>query len=513
MRRNRVWMGIVALGCAFGAWAAEPAAPPPAQWADYIAAVRKADGIVDDEARCNAYPDLPGNEWRAGAAKGRCSILRKPAWSLDDIDRLLATPEGVAELDRGFAALLDAHYRDQSRRDQIFIAFDVFDTSGRSAEIAQRWLALAPKSAFANTAAGVYYGTSGWEARGTRWARETPDDQLRRMSALFAKAVPLYLRALELEPRLSVACFKLNGIGRQSSDALQQFASARCTKVDPDSYFLALERIMSAEPRWGGSDEQLRSAVAYAAARTERNPMLGALLGEAAGYRALVADSYDGTVVDELAAAARMGPGATLSTAAGRGYWAKHEPWAALVYLSQGVRFRPDDDDVRFARAAVLHDELGESEWARSDMRVALQRSPDNSRYLHLQGRITQKLDGYVAARPYFKQAMNGERRQAAMEMYCQTYMLPELEPEAAESCTRDLVNEFPESGEGWRLRAWTLYKAHDPGVLEAVEQFTRYAQNTPLHQAALEKIRTYWGPELEQLRKARKPAVANPDK
>jgi tetratricopeptide (TPR) repeat protein len=502
MNASALWVGSVVLCCAFGASAAKPGLQPPAQWADYITAVRKADVIVDDEARCNAYPDLPGNEWRPGAAQGRCSILRKPDWSLDDIDRLLATPEGVAELERGFAALLDAHYRDQSRRDQVFIAFDVFDTTGRSGEIAQRWLSLAPKSPFAHVAAGVYYGSSGWQARGTRWARETPEDQLRRMSELFAKAVPLYLRALELEPRLSVACYKLNGIGRQSSDALQQYAASHCTKVDPDSYFLALERITTSEPRWGGSDEQLRHAVAYAAARTDRNPMMGALLGEAAGYAPSLADHY-GTVADELAAAARMGPSAGLSAKAGRGYWNKKEPWAALVYLSQGVRFRPRDHDTRYARAAVLHDWLGESEWARSDIEAALREEPDNSYYLHLQGRITQELEGYVAARPFFKHAMNGERRQAAMEMYCQTYILPELVPAAADTCTRDLVGEFPESGEGWRLRAWVLYKARDPGVLEAVEQFTRHAQDTSLHRESLEKMRTNWAPELERLRKA----------
>ena len=487
-----------------GTCAATQRATPPAEWADYIAAVRKAEAIADDEARCLAYPDLPGNEWRAGAREGRCAILRKPAYSLDDIDRLLATPEGVAQLDHGFTALLDAHYRDPSQREQIFVAFNVFDASARSGEIAQRWLKAAPDSPFANTAAGVYFGNAGWEARGTRWARETSDDQLRRMSALFAKAVPLYLHALEVEPHLSVACYKLSGIGRQSSDALQKFAAARCIKADPDSYFVALERVVSAEPRWGGSDDQLRHAVAYAAARTDRNPALGALLGEAAGYRAVVADDL-GPVADELAAAARMGPSASLSSAAGRGYWRRKEGWLALAFFSQAVRFRPDDADIRYSRAAVLNDVLGESEWARSEIEVALQKKPDNSRYLYLLGRITLVLDGDVAARPYFKRAMEGESRQSAMELYCQTFMLPKLEPGPADTCTRDLVAEFPQSGEGWRLRAWTLYWAHDPGVLEAVEQFERYAQDTPLHRTALETIHAHWTPELDKLRAARK--------
>ena len=125
----RIWNAVagIALGSALlalDAHAGEAGRPtPPAQWTQYFEQVRKAEAMTGDgEARCNAYPDLPGNEWRAGAAQGRCSILRNPARSLDDIDRLLATPEGVAELERGFATLLDAHYRDQSQRDQIFVA-------------------------------------------------------------------------------------------------------------------------------------------------------------------------------------------------------------------------------------------------------------------------------------------------------------------------------------------------------------------------------------------------------
>jgi len=511
VRTDRLLVGLLALVWTLGAHASTPQTQPSAQWADYIAAVRKAESIADDEARCNAYPDLPGNEWRPGAAQGRCSILRKPAWSLDDIDRLIATPEGLAELERGFAALLDAHYHDQSKREQIFLAFGVFGTNGRSGEIAQRWLKLAPKSPFAATAAGVYFGSSGWQARGTRWASETKEEQFRRMSELFAKAVPLYLRALELEPRLSVACYMLSGIGRQSSDALQQFASARCTKADPDSYFVALERDTSAEPRWGGSDEKLRRAVAYAAARTDRNPLLGALLGEAAAYQLMREDNL-GPVADELAAAARMGPSGGISSSAGRGYWSRKDGWSAVAYLSQAIRFRPDNADYRMWRASVLHDLLGEYEWARSDLQMALQLEPDNGEYGYLLGRTVQQLDGELAARPYFKRAMSGDRRESAMEMYCQTFILPKLEPALADSCTRDLVTEFPQNGEGWRLRAFTLYMAHDPAALDAVDQFTLYAKNNPVHQKTLENIRVYWKSDLDKLRSARK-ASATPGK
>jgi tetratricopeptide (TPR) repeat protein len=390
MRSTRIWAGVVALGCAFGAGAAEPGVKPPAQWTAYIAAVRKADAIAGDEARCLAHPDLPGNDWSPDAGKWRCSILRKPMLSLDEIDQLLQAEEGTAELEHRFAQLLDAHYKDQQQREQIFNAFGPFDDSARAGAVAKRWLERSPKSAFANMAMASHHSDMGWKARGTQYAQETPQAQLQRMNDEFALAVPLYLKALEIEPRLSPACTRLAAIGRQSSDELQRYAMRICTKVDPDSYYLALERIFGAQPRWGGSDEALRLAVAYAAARVEKNPTLGALLGEGAGYGPSVADNF-GDVVDELVGAVRMAPSGTLAAHAGRGYRVKSDPWSSIAYLSQGLRFWPKNEDWRYERAGqliVVHD----FRWAVTDMQVALEAEPDNGWYHYRMGRAVAGL-------------------------------------------------------------------------------------------------------------------------
>ena len=44
---------------------------PPDALAAYFAQVRQAEQIADPEKRCLAYPDLPGNQWPAGAAEWR----------------------------------------------------------------------------------------------------------------------------------------------------------------------------------------------------------------------------------------------------------------------------------------------------------------------------------------------------------------------------------------------------------------------------------------------------------
>lgn len=504
MRRYRIWAGVLALGWAFGA-AAEIVAmeKPPAEWAAYIEAARAAETIADDEARCVAHPDLPGNSWRPDAGRWRCTILRKPLFQLDDIDRLVQTEQGRDELESRFAALLEAHYKDQNQRDQIFIAFALFDKTARAGEVAKRWLEQSPGSAFAHVALAKHHDATGWDARGTRYARETSDEQLERMSKQFALAVPLYLKALEIEPRLSPACTDLAAIGRQSSDALQQYAMAACTKVDPDSYFLALERLYAGQPKWGGSEVQLRSAVAYAEARVDRNPMLAALLGESAGYAPSNADDM-AEVAGELAAAAKMGPSATLSGLAGRGYRRRGDEWAAIGYLTQSLRFRPRDDGRRYERAGILRT-VGELDWALRDMQVALEQAPDDGWNHYRTGEIVADLNGDQAARAHFKRAMDfADSRQAAMAMYCSGFIVLKQSAEAG-TCTRDFVTEYPTNGEAWRQRAFHLESVGSDEVEAAYDKFFQYAEpGNGLHQKEMAEIRQ-WRQQLKSQRTQKK--------
>ncbi|MDI9239567.1 DUF4034 domain-containing protein [Lysobacter sp. LF1] len=500
MIRTRKFIAGIAFGCVVIATQAQAteSVTPPAEWASYVAKVRKAEAVKNDEARCLAYPDLPGNKWRQGAAKGRCSLLRKPMLSLDQVDRLLASDEGVVELDRRFAAALDAHYQDPAQRDQVFVAFKVFDGSARAGKVAERWLEAAPRSAFANAAAGTHYSERGWKARGQRFISQTSEADLKRMGDGFSRAVPLYLTALDLEPRLSVACVSLAAIGRQSSDALQQFGMDRCLKMDPDSYHVVQEWLNQVEPRWGGSDAQLAKVVAYAAARTERSPALGVFLGASAGYRPSVQDY--GRFAEELGAAARMGPSAGMAKYAGEGFSARNDTWRAFAYLSQAIRFRPDDPQPRYSRAMLFYNNLKEFAWARADMDVALRAAPNDPDYNYQQARNIQKVKDNLAARPYFKRAMSHPvMGEWATAFYCESFIFPQFQRAEADRCTKDAVAKYPYNGEVWRLRAWTLYLSDQPGLREAVDQFARHAE-TSAHVIELDRMRHEWQPRLGPL-------------
>ncbi|MDI9239565.1 DUF4034 domain-containing protein [Lysobacter sp. LF1] len=480
----------VAPVCAYG----NTGVPP--QWAKYVEQVRAADAIADMEARCLAYPDLPGNQWPAGAAQAQCALLRKPLYSLDDIERLSATAGGRAELEHGFRRLMKQSRRKGEHRDQMFASYAAFDASERAGQVAKQWLERAPESSFAMLAGGVHYAKSGAKARGRQYASQTSDEQFDRMHEAFAEAMPLLLRAQEREPRLSVACYWLSYIGRNISKELQRQALAHCEKVDPDSYYVALERIRASEPRWGGSSEALDEAVALAAKGVRRNPALGGLLGRSVGYRFTLGGDFP---ADLIVPPTRMGPNADLLGRAGRSIsHTSFDPnWEDIVYLSQAVRFDPDDEQSHYIRAWVLVNRYRDPLWARADSDAALRLDPNELEYVYLRGRIAQNTEGVVAARPYYQKAMAvPKHHRAALIGWCSSFD-PAQEPDMADDCSRQAATEFPTAREALLLRARALYITGRPGALEAVKQFLM-ADEIPMYLEEAAQMRNEWLPRLQ---------------
>lgn len=464
---------------------------PPAPFRDHLAQVHAVEAqALDHEARCLAYPDLPGNAWPANAGTSRCLLLRAPVLSLDEIDRQLDQPQGARALDRRFDALLRAHYAEAAQREQIFIAYSIFDADPKAERIALRWLEQSPDSAFAKMALGDAYARQGWQARGTKWASETPGQQLERMGALFQRAVPLLAEAFQEEKRLSPACEQLAAIGRMSSNELQRWATAECLKIDPQSYFVLEEVITQAEPRWGGSEEAMRAAAGLIAARVAQNPALLTLTAIPIGYEADLADTWS-EILPGTVAASLQAPNAGYMARAGRGMYAQGDRWRALSWVSQSLRFQPLDDDHLALRAEILM-ELDDGEWALRDARRAAQAAPTNARRQYLLARATRRALGEHAARgPLLKAMENADIREQAYELYCQTYAMSG-ELAAGEACAGALVREFPRNGEGWRMLAWIRGIQDDPAQVEAIDQFVKYhdLERWPHHAATIERIR-----------------------
>ncbi|QWP75729.1 hypothetical protein J5226_19275 [Lysobacter sp. K5869] len=492
------------------AFAAAPAAPAiPPQWQAYWDQALAADAIADDEARCKAYPDLPDNRWLPGAAQGRCSLLRAPAWSLDQIDALLRSEGGAAELDRRFAKLLDQHYRDQAQREQIFRAFKAFDASARAGETAQRWLRDSPRSAYARVALASHYQTIGEDARGTTRMSLVGQERQRIMHEQFAKAVPLYEEALTLQPKLSVACVQELAIGRNVSQELEESASKRCRAIDPDSYYVVYGRILASQPNWGGSMEALREAVEDARKRAKRNPILGAVVGEAEGFPVspISGAPISGApmVAAELARVSKLAPSGTLMSYAARAYGQQDDHWQAFAYASQATRFWPHNTDFRVLRATALI-MAQQRDWALRDLRQAVKDEPENGEALTqlvnllLMERKTGEAREYVPR----MRTLAPENAGRAKYFLCSQLAQPKQIGAEAVACVNELAAEQPEVVDVVQLRAYALHKAKDPGAPAAIEALLAWPNpdDDPRLRAAKERARG-WKAESSQPAKA----------
>ncbi len=473
--------------------AAAPANDPPAQYASYFAAVRNADAIVDPLQRCLAYPDLPDNTWATGIAKARCTMFLTPSrHTLDEIGKLVVQPNGPTTLDAEFKALLQAHYADPAQREQISIALAVFGDQDRdkAERIARQWLAAVPQSPFALTALGHVLAKRGWSARGTKLAKDTPAESLRRMNTYFLDAAKEYTTAMEANPKLLPACQGLMAIGRQSSDELQAYATGKCLEADPKSFYVIDEMMNAAEPRWGGSDAAMRSVSAYAQARVSENLLLGLFAFHHAYYEIELMDDGDAQALAVLEPASLKVPNAGFLRMVGSAYLRKQDHWKALVYLSQALRFSPDYAQESRFRALALR-RVGETKWARADAERSVALDPDNGLALRQLGEILRQVDGPAAAAPYFKRAIADEKtREYAYNDYCGTLLDAKQLAEAGK-CLDSLLTAFPENPEGWRQRLYLIgYDA--PGSKEAMERFI--ALNDPkrwdYHAEAVKRVR-----------------------
>ncbi len=464
---------------------------PPAELASYFEQVRKAEAIEDREQRCLAYPDLPGNQWPEAAAAGRCvRTMQEVGFSLDELHGLLAEAEGAARLEARMQALLEAHYTDPRQRDRIFSVFNHFDEGDQAGAVAAAWLRKAPRSPFAMTAMGTHRAEQGWSARGGAYVANTSAPQLQRMRQEFAGAVPLLVEALELEPRLTPACGTLAGIGRMSSDSLQQHSLAHCLQVDPLSYALVWEWMKSAMPKWGGSPNDMAVVAAYVRKHGVQNPALCSLLAEPPGYEASVAKKFN-EGREAFVAASRAGPGAAMMRDAGRASWTVDDgPWTAIMYFSQALRFWPDELKIRGWRGMALTD-AGHYKWALEDLLPAVAAAPED---LHLQlatGTSLMMLDRLTMARPHLKRALKLEGRENdALARYCSTFMdVPGGAGEReARDCTAKLVTLAPTVGAFWGWRYQALMAAQDETWPDAAAKFIRHADRSDPAQMFLRK-------------------------
>jgi len=198
--------------------------------------------------------------------------------------RRLVRRGDFATLDSVLTAAADSAHRDYRTEIYLFNAYDAMASDTSLAEPLARWSRERPASAPAHLARAVYLQGQAWAARGSAYARNTPQQSLDRMSKLMAEAKACVDSALALTPQSAEAYLVLLYITKPSGDsALSRRYLAKGLEDIPASFALRRQYLRNLVPRWGGSYEAMRGVADESMAMADSNPRLRAL----AGYIAL----------------------------------------------------------------------------------------------------------------------------------------------------------------------------------------------------------------------------------
>jgi Zn-dependent protease with chaperone function len=169
-----------------------------------------------------------------------------------------------AELERLLGGYQQAFEADAALSPRLENAFAAFRKAPQGAEPRfNEWVAKFPSSYVALTARGCFYYFQGWEARGTAYMSETPQENIRAMQAYLEKARKDLERSLVLAPRPFVSRLTLMSIARTSGSRREERAQyLEAVKLAPQSIELRLSHMTSLEPRWGGSYRQMEAYLA-----------------------------------------------------------------------------------------------------------------------------------------------------------------------------------------------------------------------------------------------------------
>ncbi len=172
--------------------------------------------------------------------------------------------------------------KDQTDEYKIYDACGVFGLTLPSYEdLLKKWIDTTPDKYQPYLAIAQFYSAKGWESRGHRFVKDTPEEQFEKMRLFFTKAESNLKHALEINPNLMVAYKTLIGIYNANGDDESENAIiARCMELFPYSFLIKSASSWAKEPRWGGSYNEMDKIAKDAEKYSDKNQKVSILYGE-----------------------------------------------------------------------------------------------------------------------------------------------------------------------------------------------------------------------------------------
>ncbi len=232
----------------------------------------------------------------------------------------------------------------------------------------------------ARLARATHFNAVAWQRRGSKWSRETSDEQRAELREVLKKSVDDAKLVLERNPKAAPAYRLLISAAMAIGDnrACLRLAE-QALAIAPASLRIRTRLAGCMLPRWGGSYEALTALAQEASTHVKENPALASLAGWVDWDRGrIVANDkrYD-EAIGFYTKAIGAGEYWEFYESRARAYYAQKRYTDALADLARALALEPDDPDVLVLRAKTLK-ALGRQEDAIADIRLATELDTTN---------------------------------------------------------------------------------------------------------------------------------------
>jgi len=366
---------------------------PPSARSDALDAKRKAEGVAEpieglkpkapEALEFYGYPEVAADTTLLGE---------------------LLEAEHYEDLDKSLSAFQDAfreNFRLEYFVENAFSTFSRHDASWRP--MLDGYVKALPGSYAALLARGVYHAHRGWKARGKKWRKDTPDQNISDMNRSFELARADLTAALKLNPGLILAMRELMGMNMgQGHDSKNEILLKQANKVCPYCFSTRRTYLEGLAPRWGGSYLRMKRFLEGTDALLAKNPRLAVLRGLVPADRARSARSNK----DYKAAIAH------LTEALSHGdYWQFYEDRAealfwygsynqALADANLAAKLRPGQASIHLLRSQILR-KLSRYKEASKALQEALKWDPADPEVIDWKENLRRHMhhDGYKATK------------------------------------------------------------------------------------------------------------------
>jgi tetratricopeptide (TPR) repeat protein len=344
-----------------------------------VSAVLLALGLITGgTAVAQDLPSLPpplrslGPEWLRPIVPPAVDPFGYPANVVDRrrLPSLLRTRD-FAGLERELDALKASVMRD-IRYEYLLLDSCTGFTSAHPAiaPLLDAWIARMPSSSNARAARAQHLLGRAFRARGTKWASDTPPQQLEEMAQWAAKAWQDAVDALTIDSTHLCAYDVLIDVARLLGEQeLARQVIDRATSVFPGTWVLRTNYMYNLEPRWGGSFEAMAAFAEEAAGSQALNPRLVNLRGHVIMARAAVlelAGAYP-LALQECDRALAIAPELGFLWCRARVYFFAKDYVRAIHDLHAALLQRPQDVDLLEMHSNALFEVARQTPRARRD--------------------------------------------------------------------------------------------------------------------------------------------------